>query len=178
MKDQDRLVCAILADSIRYHLQDFIINYRTSKARVDLEHYQQLTESAQQEYEEAMRVYGAYCDANRDIILQSAISKRDQLESNVQLKYNMFTAMNTQLESAKAKLQERTPAFTLLQGAAVPVKPAGPKRVLFIIEMLFLATILTIVWIYRKEITAQFLATKEKQSENDETEECESAASI
>ena len=38
VKDQDRLVSAILADSVKQRLQDFIIEYRTSKARLDLNH--------------------------------------------------------------------------------------------------------------------------------------------
>lgn len=152
VKDQDRLVCAILADSIRARLQNFITEYRTSKAKVDVEHYTRLTNQAKADYEAAMAEYGRYCDANKDIILQSAISKRDELESDVQMKYNTYTAMNTQLESAKAKLQERTPAFTLLQGAAVPIKPAGPKRLLFVIATLFLSTVGTCFYIYRKEI--------------------------
>lgn len=170
--DQDRLVCALLADSIRVKLQDFIINYRTKKARVDVEYYQQLTNAAKEDYEAALKVYGDYCDANRDIILQSAISKRDELEGDVQLKYNAYTAMNSQLEASKAKLQERTPAFTLLQGAAVPIKPAGPKRIIFIVAMLFLATLVALIYIYRKEIVDQIL-TPAKKSEEPETEEAE-----
>ncbi|MDO4993543.1 MAG: chain-length determining protein [Bacteroidales bacterium] len=170
--DQDRLVCALLADSIRVKLQDFIINYRTKKARVDVEYYQQLTNAAKEDYEAALKVYGDYCDANRDIILQSAISKRDELEGDVQLKYNAYTAMNSQLEASKAKLQERTPAFTLLQGAAVPIKPAGPKRIIFIVAMLFLATLVALIYIYRKEIVDQIL-TPAKKSRDLATEEGE-----
>lgn len=37
------LICKILADSVREHLQQFIIQYRTNKARKDLEYYQKLT---------------------------------------------------------------------------------------------------------------------------------------
>ena len=48
----------------------------------------------------------------------------------------------TQYQMAKAKVQERTPAFTLLKGAAVPIKPAGPKRMLFVAGMCLLAIIL------------------------------------
>ena len=35
VQDQDRLVSAILADSVKQRLQNFIIEYRTSKARLD-----------------------------------------------------------------------------------------------------------------------------------------------
>lgn len=152
VKDQDRLVSAILTDSVRQHLQDFIINYRTSKARLDVNHYKQLADSAKIEYEESVAAYSAYCDSNRDIILQSSVSKRDKLESDMQLKYNTYTAICTQLEAMKAKVQEKTPTFTTLQSATVPIKPAGPKRMIFVIGMLIFATFITSLYIAKAEI--------------------------
>ena len=61
----------------------------------------------------------------------------------MQLRYNAYTVLNTQLQNAKAKVQERTPAFTLLKGAATPLLPAGPKRMFFVAFMLFLAFCIT-----------------------------------
>ena len=63
------------------------------------------------------------------------------MENDMQLKYNTYTTLNTQLQAAKAKVQERTPAFTVIKGADVPIKPTGPKRMLFVLGMLFLTTI-------------------------------------
>ena len=150
VQDQDPLVCATMADSVRQHLQDFITQYRTKKTRIDVEYYQNLTDSAKLEYESAVNKYSIFCDANQDVILQSVNSKRDALEQEMQMRYNTYSALNTQLEAMKAKLQERTPAFTTLKSASVPVKPAGPKRVLFIIGMIVLATFITSVFIFGK----------------------------
>lgn len=155
--DQDPLVCATIADSLSARLQHYITVYRTSKARVDLEYYEKLTEEARLNYEKSLNAYGAYCDANRDVILQTAISERDRLENDMQLKLNTYNTLNTQLEIAKAKVQERTPAFTVLQGASLPTKPAGPKRIIFIIGMLFLSTIGTILHIFKHQIKNQIL---------------------
>lgn len=150
VQDQDPLVCATMADSVRRHLQDFIIQYRTKKARIDVEHYQQLADSAKLEYESAVNKYSIFCDANQDIVLQSVNSKRDALEQDMQFKYNTYNALATQLEAMKAKVQERTPAFTTLKSASVPVKPAGPKRVIFIFAMMVLATLGTAVIVCRR----------------------------
>lgn len=46
VQDQDPLVSAIMADSVRQHLQNFIIQYRTNKARIDVQHYLKLTKDA------------------------------------------------------------------------------------------------------------------------------------
>lgn len=149
VRDQDCLVSAILADSVKQRLQDFIIEYRTSKARLDLNHYEELASQAKKEYDASIAKYSQYCDANQDVILQSSISERDKLEADMQLKYNTYNALCTQVEATKAKLQERTPAFTTLKTASVPIKPAGPKRMIFVAGMLILGTIATSLWLVR-----------------------------
>lgn len=152
VKDQDPLVCAIMADSVKQHLQDFIIQYRTSKAKEDVAHYQHLRDSAEIEYYEAMERYGRFCDSHRNVILQSYQSKQDKLQSDMSFKQNSLSAMETQLTEAKVKLQEKTPAFTTLKCATVPVMPAGPKRMMFVICMLFLATMFTAIYLLRKDL--------------------------
>ena len=67
----------------------------------------------------------------------------------MQLKYNTYTTFSNQLQAAIAKVQERTPAFTIIQGAEVPQKPTGPKRVLFVLSMTFVAFIGTSVYVLR-----------------------------
>jgi uncharacterized protein involved in exopolysaccharide biosynthesis len=148
-KSQDALICKTLADSIRSQLQAFITEYRTNKARTDYEYYKNLTQKAKKDYEKARQLYGTYSDSNSDIILPSYRSKMDDLENDMQLKFNTYTTLNNQLQAANAKVQERTPAFTTIQGAAVPVKPAGPKRIIFVALMLFFATIVICVYSIR-----------------------------
>ena len=140
VQDQDALVCATLADSVRQRLQNFIIKYRTSKVGEDVAHYQEMRDSAEFEYNQAMEAYSRFCDTHKDIVLQRFQSERDKLENDLALKQTALGAMETQLQATKVRLQEKTPAFTLLQSAIVPVKPAGPKRMLFVICMLILAT--------------------------------------
>lgn len=154
---QDPLVAATLSDSVRVRLQDYITAYRTSKTRIDVEHYKHLADSANMEYRSAVNEYAAFCDANKDVILQRQQSQRDELENEMQLKYNTYQAMKTQLEAMKSKLQERTPAFSILKCATVPLKPNGPKRTLFVFFMLTLSTIVTTIVIIRKEIFKSFI---------------------
>jgi hypothetical protein len=152
VKDQDPLVCTLMADSVKEHLQNFIIRYRTSKAKEDVAHYQLMRDSAEIEYNKAMEKYSLYCDSHMNTILQSYQSERDKLESDMMLKQNALAAMETQLQSTKVKLQEKTPAFTTLKSAIVPIKPAGPKRMIFVAMMLILSSIVLSVWLTRKDI--------------------------
>lgn len=160
VEDQDPLVCALLADSIMNRLQQYIIEYRTKKARIDYEHYKNLASTAKRNYELARNKYSSFADANKDVVLASVKSKEEDLENDMQLKYNIYTAMNARLEAAMAKVQETTPVFTTLQNATVPVKPAGPKRVLFVVGMMFLSTLGAIIYIYRKDMAKEFTQAK------------------
>jgi len=143
VKDQDPLICATIADSVRSKLQDFIIDYRTNKSRVDVDHYKALTQKAKSAYEKARQLYGSYSDSNTDVVMESYRLKQNDLENDMQLKFNTYTMMQNQLQMAQAKLQERTPAFTVIKGASVPLHPAGPKRMAFVLVMLFLSILVT-----------------------------------
>ena len=126
--DQDPLVCATIADTAKAKLQEFITEYRTRKARKDLSYTQ--------------GIYDTYSDANTDVILPSVQSKLEDMENDMQLKYNTYTQYSQQLQQAKAKLIEQTPAFTTIQSASVPIKPAGPKRMIFTLIVIMMVTII------------------------------------
>ena len=149
VKDQDAFVCKTVADATRQHLQEYITKYRTHKARKDYEYYLKLTKDAKDTYEKARRLYGSYADSNTEIILQSYRSKQEDLENDMQLKFNTYSTLNTQLQAARAKIQEKTPAFTIIQGAAIPIKPDSPKRVIFIVAMLFVSFFVTSIYVLR-----------------------------
>ena len=149
--DQDPHVAAMMADSVKVRLQDFLTAYRTQKARHDLEYAEMLHKQAKKDYEHARRLYVDYMDANQDVSLMSAQQKQIDLENNMQLQYNNYNALSAQVIAAKAKVQEVTPAFTPLQSATVPLGPAGPKRGQIIAISLLVATLLTTIWVLYKE---------------------------
>ncbi len=150
--DQDKLICKTIADSVCNLLQEFITEYRTSKARTDLEYYKKLTADAKRDYERARQIYGSYSDANTDVVLESYRTKQNDLENDMQLKFNAYTALSNQLQQAKAKVQERTPAFSILKGASVPIKASKPKRMIFVLAMLIFATLATSAYLLKDEI--------------------------
>ena len=149
--DQDPVICATMADSVKNRLQKFITDYRTSKVRVDLEYNQKLYAETKARYDKARRLYAEFSDANQDIILESVRQRQTELENEMQLQYNAYTQVAAQLLAAEAKVQQETPAFTTLQSATVPVLKAGPKRAQMCLIFLFLAFLGTTAWILYKE---------------------------
>ena len=134
------------------NLQKFITDYRTSKARTDYEYYKKLASEAKREYEKARQYYGSLSDANSKVALRSVELKMEDLENDMQLKFNTYTSLNAQLQSANVKVQDRTPVFTVLKGAAIPIKPAGPKRMIFVAGMLILAFMIKSFWLVRNDL--------------------------
>ena len=152
VEDQDPLICATLADTVQTKLQDFITAYRTKKAKKDLEYYKKLSSDAKSKYERIRQQYGSYSDANQDVVLESYRLKANDMENEMQLLYNTYTSLQAQVQQAQAKLLMQTPAFTTLQSASVPLKPAGPKRMLLVLGMTFIAFIVVTVYSIRKLI--------------------------
>jgi uncharacterized protein involved in exopolysaccharide biosynthesis len=149
--DQDPLVCATMADSVKTRLQNFITNYRTSKARVDLEYNKKIAAETKARYDKARRLYADFSDANQDVILESVRQKQTELENEMQLQYNAYQQVAAQLLAAEAKVQEETPAFTTLQSATVPVLKSGPKRAQMCLIFVFLAFLGVTAYILYKE---------------------------
>ena len=149
--DQDPLIAATMADSVQVRLQHFITDYRTRKARIDLAYSQKLYQEAQERYEKARVKSASYNDANMHVFMNRVRSEQVKLENELALQYQAYSQVSTQLQLAEAKVQEDTPAFTLLQPATVPVRKAGPKRAMICLALLFLAFLATTLWTIHRE---------------------------
>ena len=149
--DQDPLVAATVADSVRNRLQASLTEYRTKKARHNLEYVKMLHKEAKVKYDRACDLYADFMDSNQDIVLESVRLKQTRLENEMQLLYNNYNALSAQLLAAMAKVQEDTPAFTTLERATVPSRIAGPQRKRIVIFFTLLAFVAITVWALFKE---------------------------
>ena len=169
--DQDPLIAATMADSVQLHLQEFITNYRTRKARIDLAYNQKLFEEAKERYEKARRRSAAFNDANQKVFLDRVRSEQTKLENEMNLQYQAYSQIAAQLRLAEAKVQEDTPAFTTLQPAFVPVKKSGPKRAITCLAFLFLAFIATTLYVWHKSGLLESLLASFRSDSHDDLDE-------
>lgn len=145
--DVDPQVSALMADTVMQRLQDYITLYRTKKARHDLKYIKELYDQAKDEYIEAQKKYVQAFDANKNIILKSVNSNIENLENEMQLKLSVYTETAQQLQLAKAKVQEQTPAFTVLQSASIPVRPSSTPKAVIVLIFVFLGGLLDAAWV-------------------------------
>ncbi len=162
-EDNDPVTSAIMADTILSRLQQYIIQYRTKKSRIDVEYYEKLFNKAKRDYEDARRKYASTADANTHVVMVSSQSKLDDLENDMQLKYNVYQHMTQQLNVANAKLQENTPAFTVIEEASVPLEASSFPRSFMVIGYMLLGGIFCALWImYLREPVRKLLRKRKK----------------
>ena len=65
------------------------------------------------------------------------------------MKFQTYTTLTPMYQQALGKVQERTPAFTILKGAEMPLKAAKPKRMIFVIGMVLLAFVCVSIYIMK-----------------------------
>lgn len=163
VKMQDPMVAALLADTVVARLQDFVTDYRTNKARKDLEYINTLNEEAKQNYYEAQEKLARYQDRNQGLVLRSAETTKERLENDAQLAFSLYNQTSQQLQAAKAKVQEITPVYTTITPATVPVRASSPKKVFILIGFTFLAFVACSAWIlFGKPFIDEMKAKKEE----------------
>ena len=64
---------------------------------------------------------------------------------------------------AKAKVQQTTPVYTVVQPATVPLRPSKPSKVLILVGFVFLAVVAASAWIlFGKDMVNSFRNKKSK----------------
>lgn len=144
---QDPLIAATLTNEVMEKLQDYITEYRTNKARKDLEYTQKLYEESMQSYHEAQQEYAAYMDRNQNVSLRSAQTQQERLRNEMELAFNVYNQTAQQLQVAKAKVQEDTPVYTVVEAASVPLRASKPSKPMILIGFVFLAGVGACGWI-------------------------------
>ena len=143
---QNPKVAAIVADSVVGKLQEYIINYRTSKAKEDCVYLERLFKERQQEYYVAQKKYADYLDSHDNIILQSARAEQERLQNDMSLAYQVYSQVASQLQVARAKVQEEKPVFAVVEPAVVPLNPSGTSKKIYVLTFIFLSVCIVIFW--------------------------------
>ena len=74
-------------------------------------------------------------------------AEQERLQNEMNLAYQVYTQVSQQLQMARAKVQEITPVYTVVQPATVPLQPAKPNKIMILIGFVFLAGVGSVGWI-------------------------------
>lgn len=149
---QDPLVAATMVNVIKDKLQEHIVEYRTCKARNDLKYFEALCDEARADYIKAQEIFAAFSDSHKGAMLQSVAMQMSRLENDVMLAQQNYSQASQQLQLTRAKLQENTPAFAVLSGASVPLKPSAPRRMFMVLALVMMGAFGASAYVYVKDL--------------------------
>ena len=154
---QNPKVAAVVADSVVKKLQEYIIDYRTSKAKEDCIYLEKLFKERQQEYYATQKKYADYLDSHDNVILQSVRAEQERLQNDMSLAYQVYSQVASQLQVARAKVQEEKPVFAVVEPAVVPLEPSGIGRKIYVLAFVFLSVCIVIFWnLFGKDFLNKF----------------------
>lgn len=144
---QDPLVVATVLDATVNNLKAYMSDYRTSKSRQDVANLSVICEQRKQDYHKAQQAYADYMDSNKSVIRQSALAEKQMLQQEMNLAYQVYSQVATQLEGARIKTQQDKPVFAVLKPVSVPLKKAAPSKAKLLVAFAFLAGCCAAAWV-------------------------------
>jgi len=124
-----------------------VTNYKIEKAMVNLEFIQDRYGEIEVEYEEKQRVLATFTDRNKNITSSLVQNEYQRLQNEMNIAFEVYKGLATQLEQAKIKVKEETPVFTVLEPVTVPIEKSKPRRMILIAVFTFLGYIISSLFI-------------------------------
>ncbi len=144
---QDPLVVATVMNAVTDNLKDYMSDYRSSKARQDVENLEVICAERKADYYEAQQAYAKYIDANKNVILQSANAERERLQQEMNLAYQVYSQVATQLEGSRIQAEQAKPVFVIIDPVTVPIRKAAPSKSKMLVIWTFLAGCCAAAWV-------------------------------
>lgn len=169
---QDPKVAARISEEIISRLKTYVTNYRTEKARLDVAYYEGLYNESKDAYFKSQQLYASYVDRNQGVILQRVKTEQERLQNEMNLNYQLYNTCAQQLQAAKAKVQQETPVFTIINPPQVPLKCSKPSKPTILLASIFIGGVVAVLWILWGRDT---LASFKKKDDEEEAEKAEKA---
>ena len=106
-----------------------------------------MNDQRRDEYHAKQKLYAEYVDANQNVILKSVRIEQERLQNDMNLAYQVYSNVATQLQMAKAKVQEAKPVFAVVEPASVPLKPSSTSRKMILVGTVFLFVAAAAAWV-------------------------------
>lgn len=137
-------------------LKQYVSEYRTQKALEELQFVREQMEEARKNFEAAQKRLAEFRDSNVNIATAMAQTKEQQLQSEYDLRFNIYNSLAQNLEQAKLRVQEETPVFTTVEPFQVPDGSSKPDTRLIIALYLVAGFIVSCLWVLLKRQWDQF----------------------
>ena len=154
---QNPVIAANLTSLVQNQLTKYIVNYRTEKVRKEMIFLTSRQSEARKRYDQALFTFSNYKDQNRNRFLNVAKTQEKKLQYEVDLAFNLYSSLTTQLSEAQIRVQKETPIFKVLEPARVPLSRTSPKRSLITIGAMFIGIFVSLLIVFFKSVNLKEL---------------------
>ena len=149
----DAHVAAVVAQSAMNYLTDYVTNYRTEKARQDLRFYSLRLNEVRLRYQNAQMTVFRYNDQHKYavVVMQAATMDKQRMDTELSIAQTVYAELSREFERAKLRVQERTPVFTVLEPARVPLELVSPKRAVLVGLFTLAGLVVGVGWLVMKQ---------------------------
>lgn len=144
---QDPFVVATVMEAVTENLKTYMSDYRTSKARQDIDNLEVICDQRKADYYKAQQAYAHFVDGNKSVIRQSAQAERERLQQEMNLAYQVYSQVATQLEGARIQAEQAKPVFAIIDPVIVPIKKTAPSKAKMLVIFTFLAGCCAAAWV-------------------------------
>lgn len=129
----DPVAAAKVTDLLVKELTSKITNYKLGKAQANLEFIEERFNESKQQYESKQAEVARFTDRNRNISNSFIQTEYERLQNELNILFEVYKGLATQLEQTRIKVKDETPVFTVLEPIRIPEDKSKPKRLLIVI---------------------------------------------
>ena len=146
------IVAANMTSIVQAQLTKYVISYRTEKANKEMRFLQDRQDEARKRYDQSLFSLSNYKDQNRNPFLNVAKDQEKKLQYEVDLSFNLYSTLTTQLSEAKIKIQRETPLFKVLEPAQVNYGIISPNRLFITVGATLLGLFIALIYVFFKSV--------------------------
>lgn len=159
MKDVNELFARQFVEQLVKIASDYFIDYKSQKARKNLELVSRLTDSVKGLLYGNIENYASSSDLNVNPLRQVLRTGGQKIQVNAQANTALYTELLKQLGLAQLAVQKETPLIQIIDRPILPLKKEKPGRLLTGIIFAFLGGLFTAVFLLLKRWLNQEFAS-------------------
>lgn len=160
---EDPYLAAQMAQIAQQDLQETIIDYKVKKAKDKLDFIEKRFEEAKQDFKTKQVRLASFVDGNRGLISSLPQTRQEQLQSEFNIAFGVYSELAKQLEAQKIQVKEETPVFTVIEPVTVPTTKSKPRTLVVIAVWVVLGVFIGVAIVFGRDFISD-LKRKEKVS--------------
>jgi len=148
----EAVASAELARVAQEQLQERITEIKIIKAQQSLDYTQKLLDEKILIFEEAQNHLAQFRDRNLNLGSEQAKTEEERLFGEYQLAFSVYNELAKELETAKIRVEEDTPIFSIIEKVTVPSHESKPNKKMIMLVWSFLGGVIGLVIVLSRRL--------------------------